>query len=234
MTYLVSTLITRSWYLSKIVARNLQTVSGDQMNDGLNLLNFLLEFKSSDMTLIPYWTRFAFTMVPNQEMYFIPNLIAVETMTFNIGTIRYSMLPESRRTYFGTGRVDNINSLPYQYHIERTTGGSNVFVYFLPIQNFPSNITGKFGLTDVTLNQDLSLTYDGFYIEYLRHALSEYMCNEYNVTFPEGAEKNMRKIVEKLQVVSPPDLTMQKMSSLGTGTSLNYADVNVGHGWRPG
>jgi hypothetical protein len=233
MAYLASTLITRSWYLSKIVARNLQNVSGDQMNDGLDLLNFLLEFKSSDLHLIPYWTRFSFNLVANQEMYFIPNLVDVETMTFNIGTIRYSMLDVSRRTYFGAGRVDNISSLPYNYHVERTQGGSNIFIYFLPSQNFPANITGKFALTNVSLTTDLTTVYDNFYIEYLRHALMEYMCNEYNTPVPSGAARTLQKITEKLGDVSPPDLSMQKMSSLNTQTGLNYADVNLGNGWRP-
>ena len=47
MPYLAQTLITRSWYLSGIVARGAQTVTGDQITDGLMMLNALLDFKQS-------------------------------------------------------------------------------------------------------------------------------------------------------------------------------------------
>lgn len=233
MAYLASTLVTRSWYLSGIVARKLQQPSGDQINDGLDLLNFLLSFKSADINLIPYWTKYDFSLISGQEAYFIPNLVAVETMTFFIDQIRYSMLQVSRDNYWGSGRAENIKSLPYNYHVERALDGSNIYVYFLPQDNYPAQILGKFALTNVSLNTDLSLIYDDFYIEYLRHALAEYMCNEYGVIFPIGAASKMRQIVSKLQMVAPPDLSMQKMSSLQKQTGLNYGDVNIGRGWRP-
>ena len=46
MTYLASTLVTNSWYLSGILARGLQVLQGDQIADGVQLLNNLLNFMS--------------------------------------------------------------------------------------------------------------------------------------------------------------------------------------------
>jgi len=233
MAYTAYQLITRAWYLSGIVARGLQQPSGEQVSDGLDLLNFLLDFKSSDINLIPYWTKYNFNLVQNQEVYNIQNLVAVESMTFNIGSIRYSMLDTTRKDYFGTGRVDNIASLPYNYHVERTLDGSKIYIYFLPQDNYPATIVGKFALNEVTLYQDISLTYDRFYIEYLRHALAEYMCNEYGVMLPPSVSQKLKEIIAKLRDVSPPDLSMDKMSYFRKQSSLNYADVNIGRGWRP-
>jgi len=113
MAYSALTLITRAWYLSGIVARNLETVSGDQITDGLFLLNVLLDFKASDIRLIPYFTRYAGTFVIGQEKYNIPGLFHIETMTFNLGDVRYPMQSMTRDNYFGLGRVNNINSLPF-------------------------------------------------------------------------------------------------------------------------
>ena len=233
MAYLASTLITRSWHLSKIVARNLQVVSGDQINDGLDLLNYLLEFKASDLHLIPYFNLISLNLIAGQEIYFVPNLYDVETMTFNIGTIRYEMIDVARRKYFGSSRVDNLATLPGSYHVERLQGGSNIYVYPLPYQNFPAHVMGKFALTDVTLNTNLLTVYDGFYIEYLRHALAEYMCNEYSVTFPPGPARKLEQIINKLADVSAVDLSTKKVSSLGTESGFTYGDANLGHGWRP-
>jgi len=233
MAYLAQTLITRAWYLSGIIARNLETVSGDQISDGLFLLNELLDFKFSDLHLIPYFQEFDLNLVQGQELYFIPNLSGVETMTFNIQTVRYSMLPVDRKTYFGTGRVDGIQSLPYNYRVERTRGGSNVYVYFVPNQTFPAKIWGKFALTDVSLNTDMTTVYDNFYLAYLRYILAEYMCNEYNIELTPGNQRKLRQIENKLISVSPADLLQQKMSTMQSDSALNYADANIGRGWRP-
>lgn len=234
MAYSALTLITRAWYLSGIVARNIETVSGDQVTDGLFLLNVLLDFKASDVRLIPYFTRYAGTFVVGQEMYFIENLFDIETMTFNIGTVRYPMNKTTRDVYFGNGRVDNIRSLPFQYHLERRLNGSNVFVYFLPDQAYTFNLIGKFALTDVTLMQDMSLVYDQFYLEYLRYALAQFFCNEYNIAFAPEKEKMLRIYEKKLTDVSPPDLTLQKLNFLNENTTINWAFVNISKGWTPG
>jgi hypothetical protein len=231
MTYLASQLITRSWYLSGIVARNLETVSGDQITDGLYLLNVLLDFKGTDVRLIPYFSYYEFPMVVGQEMYFIPNLYAVETLTFNLGPVRYPMTPCNRVRYFGTGRVDNIVSFPFQYHLERAEGGSNIFIYYLPIQTFPTKLHGKFALTDVTLNTDLTTVYDTFYIEYLRYGLAQLMCNEYGVAFAPEKLAMLKEYEKKLTDVSPPDLNLTKVSFMNDRSQINWAQLNIGRGF---
>jgi hypothetical protein len=233
MAYSAMTLITRAWYLSGIVARNLETVSGDQITDGLFLLNTLLDFKASDIRLIPYFTRYAGVFVIGQEKYYIPDLYEIETMTFNIGTVRYPMKYVNRDVYFGAGRVDNINSLPFSYHYERVKGGSDVYVYFSPVDTYVFNLSGKFALTDVTLMQDMSLTYDNFYLEYLRYALAQFMCNEYSIAFAPEKLQMLKMYEKKLLDVSPPDLTLKKISMLGSQNTLNWAMINVSGGYLP-
>lgn len=233
MPYTVTKLITNSYFLSGILARSLQTVTGDQLEDGLDLLNAWIAIKSANLRLIPYFTQFDFFAVQGQEKYFIPNLISVETFTFFIGPVRYSMLPQKRVTYFGSGRIENIESLPFSWHIERTLNGSNLFIYFLPNINYPLQILGKFQLAQVSLNQDLLLTLDRYYIEYLRYGLAEQICAEYNIPLQPEAYQRLQELEKIITDISPPDLQMQKMSSLDKHVSYNYADANLGHGWRP-
>jgi hypothetical protein len=234
MAYTARDLITKSYYLSGIVARNLQTVSGGQLSDGLDLLNDLLAVKTADQRLIPYYREQAITAVIGQEKYFVTDLIAVETFTFNIGSVRYSTTPATRKQYFGTGRVDTIQSLPYNWHIERKLGGADLYIYFLPNTAYPMKIWGKFGLTAVaTENVDLSLTYDRFYRVYLKYALAEYICAEYNIVFQPQSAQKLKELENELIYISPNDLTIQKFSTLQSDTGINYADVNLGRGWRP-
>lgn len=156
MAYTAQTLITRAWYLSGIVARNLQTVTGDQITDGLFLLNALLDFKEIETDLIPYWTYVEMPLVGGQEFYFLPNVAEIESATFNIGTVRYPMQSTTRRTYFGTSRVDNIQTLPFNWNYNRGQGGGTISFYFLPQANYPLKMMVKFFLDEVQLSTDLT------------------------------------------------------------------------------
>ena len=51
--------------------------------------------------------------------YFVPNLIQVDTLVFFLNSIRFSMDFNKRNNYFGSNRVQNIKTLPYQWYFER-------------------------------------------------------------------------------------------------------------------
>ena len=248
MPYLAQDLITRSWFLSGIVARNLQVPTGDQIYDGLQMLNDLLNFKQIETDLIPYWTYIELPLVANQEYYFLPYVAAIESATFNIDVVRYPMDYVSRRNYYGTSRVDNISTLPFSWNYNRSLGGGNMALYFKPESNYPMKMMVKIFLVDVTLQMDLTnLTeivpytfinssnqgLDTSYIEYLRYALAQYMCSEYGVLFNPESEKILTSYKRKLMYMSPPDLSTIKTSILTEGTGLNWGDINIGKGWRP-
>ena len=233
MAYLCSDLITRAYYLSEVVARDFETVSGGQATDGLFLLNALLEIKAAKARLIPYFRRYALTLNPGQEEYFITGLLQIETFTFNIGDVRYPTNVANRTKYFGNGRVNNITSLPFQWHAEREKDGTRLYVYYSPATTYQANITGKFGLTNVTLFTDLTVAYDEFYIEYLRYALAKYICQQNSVVFPSDKNEMLREMEKEMAWVSPPDLTMQKVSFINNKTTINWAQANLGLGWVP-
>lgn len=231
MVYTVRELITRSYFLSGVVGKEFQLPTGEQITDGLQMLNALLSIKTANQRMIPYYNEYQFTSVVGQEKYFIPNLILAETFTFNIGALRYQTINQNRKQYFGTPRVDNIESLPFTWHVEREKGGSSLYIYFLPNQDYPCIIWGKFSLADVTLDQDLSLSLDQFYIEYLRYALAEYICQENNVSFTPQSEKKLNELEQNVFDISPLDLTMTKISSLQRQNGMNWAQVNIGGAW---
>jgi hypothetical protein len=236
MAYTTTELITRAFYLSGVVAEELETVDGAQMNQGLNLFNALLAIKTANQRLIPYYSDYVFTAVIGQESYLIPNLILAETLTFTIGTVRYAMTLKTRSEYFATPRANDVQSLPYQYHIERNFGGSKLWMYYLPNEAYEFNLHGKFSLLPVSLGQDLSLTFDAFYIEYFRYALTEYICAEYNITMqPQDATK-LNEYESIIFDISPIDFTIKKVSALHKSVSHAdiYAQANIGQGWWPG
>lgn len=233
MAYTALQLITRAYYLSQVVSRELQTVSGDQITDGLYLLNALLDFKGSDLRLIPYFRRDSFNTIGGTDEYYRANLLYLDSLTFNIGPVRFAMEPKGRDAFFAVPRVDNVQTLPTTYHLERELGGSRIFLYPVPDQVYVMKLSGKFGLSDVTLNTDMSLTYDLFYIEYLRYALSVYICSEYGATVPDETMKKMKEIEKKLMDVSPPDLSIRKQTYFGANRSIDWQAANLWKGFWP-
>lgn len=234
MAYTASQLITQSWYLSGIVSQNFETVTGDKIEEGLYLLNALLAMKSVDLDFLNYYTVYdGLNLVQGQESYFIPNLVSVESFTFFIGPVRYATSPQSRKNYFATGRVNNIQSLPFNWHVEREKGGATLYVYFLPAGAYDAQITGQFSLSQVSLTTDLSATLDNFYIEFLRFELADYMCAQYNVQLQGSQAALLQRYRKVMARVSTPDMTITKLSAFNKNTGMSWADINFGQGWRP-
>lgn len=235
MPYLTRELVSRSFYLAGIVSQEMQTVSGYQINEGLALLNEFLAFTSADQRRIPYFTQYDFAGVIGQEAYFIDGLILPQSLTFELSGVRYPMNSLTRNEYFASSRANNINSLPYQYFVERSLSGSTLYMYFFPNQTYAFQLHGKFALTQVTLDQDLSLILDAFYLNYLRYGLAEYMCQSYQLTFSPDNKNKLDSMESIVMDISPMDLTVKKYSILQSGAmGLDvYGLVNISKGWVP-
>jgi hypothetical protein len=225
MAYTVLKLITNAYNLSGIVSRRFQTVSGAQLSTGLDLLNDLLAIKTADNRLIPYYSSYTLTTVAGQETYTIPNLILAETLTFVLqGVVRYPVLQQGRKMFYGSPRVNGIRSLPFNGHIERAKGGATLSLYFLPDAAYPVTVWGKFSLASVTINQDLEATMDRFLIVYLRYLLANAICQDQNKPFL--SLEQLEEYEEQLTDLSPPDMSVTKMSTLQTNYFTKIADAN--------
>lgn len=260
MPYTAQDLVTNSWYLSGIVARNLQVPTGDQITDGLRILNDLLNYKQIEVDLIPYYQYIEFPAIANQEYYFLPYVALIESITFDLSQVRYPMVGTSRTSYYGSSRVNNISTLPFSWNYNRGFSGGNLGLYFKPDTNYPLKAMVKIFLVDVDLDTDLTNVsetflnpnnipfytpytfinnsnqgYDTAYIEMLRYGLARMMCSEYGIVFNPQSEAIYQAYVRKLMYESPPDLTMQKVSILTSDSQPGYSwgDVNIGRGWRP-
>jgi hypothetical protein len=232
MAYTTEKLVTNAYYESGIVSREFEGVTGPQAAAGLEFLNDLIGDKTIDSSLIPYTDRLNFPAVVGQQEYFIENLIYIETFTFFIQSVRYATQNQQRSKYFGSFRPTNVQSLPFAWHTERCFGGSNLFLFFLPDQNYPLEIWGQFRLAEVTQFQDLSLTLDRFYINFLKFELAVRLCAEFSYSVPPMVQKQLNSYYQQISAkANTMDLSMKKISTLTRGGYVDYAQVNLGHGW---
>jgi hypothetical protein len=78
------------------------------------------------------------------------------------------------------------------------------------------------------------LTYDEYYIDYLRYRLAKRLCSEYGIPMQPETLQELKELEEAVTDVSPPDLTLTKISTLQGEPGFNWGDVNIGRGFRPG
>jgi len=250
MAYTTNELIRKAYILGNVVARGLQSLSGVQLNDGLDRLNDFIALKTADMALIPFYQPYEFDAVIGQETYYIDNLLDADTLTFIIPAnevppqqnFRYGMQKMERAPYWGIFRAVGIQALPIQWQIERLDTGSNISVYFSPQQALTFTVWGKFSLASLKLNQDLSLPSQAspslsvssrFWQVYLLYGLADYLCEWNSLLTPPSVKEKLREINQVLMNMTPLDLTNRKFSFFNQRTGINYGDVNIGHGFRP-
>lgn len=236
MTYTVRELINKSYYTSGKVSRTLETVSGADLSDGLELLNQILSMQAINKGIIPFFTRYEFNAVVGQEEYFITGLLSIEDITFNLDVVRFPIGNQQRNDYFGSSRVDNITTLPVNWHFEREKGGGRIYLFPLPADTYPIKLMGKFGLTDLTsvdYNLDLLTVYEFNYLKYLRYLLAEAICIENNFSFQPQAAQELKKLEKMFKDVSPVDYRMQKSTMFGDRTGFNWGIVNLYRGFLP-
>ena len=232
MAYTTNQLISSSYYAAGVVSREFETVSGSQVGDGLVWLNNIITEKTVNESMIPYETTYNANFVIGQEIYSIPNLIQIDTLVFFLDAVRYAMKYEKRNAYFGTSRVENIQTLPFEWYFERQFGGGNLYIYFQPDRAYPMEIHGIFRMPSVSLGQDLSLTLDEFYTTYLHYALADRICAEYAYTTPDNVIRQLGKYEAFINKNSRLlDLRIGKTSTLQKRGTFNYGFVNLGHGW---
>lgn len=234
MTSPVSQLINDAYATSGIVGRGFQNANGDsRAEDGLRLLNEIILEKSLDSVFIPYDTHIQLTMIPGEEKYFVPGLIKLNALTFNNGNVRYPLVRDNLMRYFGTGRVDGMQSLLTHFFAERILNGMNLYFYFVPSSNFILNIDGRFTYATVNYNDDLSEKFDPFQVLYFRYKLAERICNFYTFPFDESAKAQLDNLERRLNNLSGEDLSITKYNFATVKCPYNYAWAALGKGWIP-
>lgn len=226
-------LVAKAYYLSEVVSRELETVSGSQHADGLEMLNDLLDEKSVDGKRVPFFEEKNFPGVAAQEKYFIPGLIEPTTLTFVDSTVRYAMQFEGRDQYFGRTRVENITTFPQVYTYNRVLGGCDVYIYFKPDRPYQFEIWGKYFITNVISTTEMSDILPNFYMPYLKYALADRICDFFNIQFSEGKTATLREKEREIFEPEPADLSVNLIATMCDDGGLNYAAINFYRGLWP-
>lgn len=226
-------LIANAYYLSGVVSRELETVTGSQMADGLVMLNDVLGEAAAKGVKIPYYAHSTFNAVVNQEEYYLEGILDVAELTFTNGNVRYSLRRCERDEYFGQGRVNNIATYPTIFTVERAVGGCKVYVYFVPDRTYEFQVTQKNFFPAVNLYTDLSTIFDRYYGLFLKYEIAKMICDNFDVPFSLSKMEKLKELRAEIYSVDPPDMSFVPNSYLDAPQSYNWAAVNLYRGLLP-
>lgn len=235
MAYTARKLITKAYYSSGYASRRLNTLSGQEATDGLELLNDLLADKTAEVGLIPYYKQKDFIAITDQVspgVYFVEGAVEIDSLTFANGLLRYPCRRMSRSEFYAHGHMGGNYGYPDGWFPELTKDGMNVYFYTLPSDTFTISIVGKFGLDQVfSLDTDLLLYYARGYINYMKFKLAERICIENGLTFEDDQRATVARYERELNYLSPIDLTpKRKFSSLSSCSG----GIRPYYNWFPG
>jgi hypothetical protein len=238
-------LIVKSYYLSNVVSRDLDTITSSQIYNGLDLLNSILAMKTAKSADIPFYQAYPFIADIGIEEYQINGLVEPQILTFlydvnNTGTpVRFPMSQRTREQYKAYLRPNNIPSLPYQWFSERNNAGSLLSIYFPPDKAYPFTLTGKFSLYPVNLNQDLTIPFgpsNGFpqyFIEYLRYELANMVAQDNGMGLNPEQKETLKDYRCRIRNVGPEDLTITLTSVFTPKIGDPYSQAGLARGWGP-
>ena len=226
-------LTTDSYYLAGIVSPGFENVSGQQLTRGINLFNDVISESAISATLIDYDSHLEIDTVIGQEIYFVPGLVELSVLSFNLDDVRYYMTPLTRNVYFGQSRVDNITSLPLTYYAERTMGGMNLYLYYVPDQIYNLNLTGKIAYLPVVPSTNLDLGFERFHQSYFKYKLAKRLCDFNTVPFPQQSHDELISQERNLSKLTVPDMTASTTTIFLPNPTDPFTQANLGKGFEP-
>lgn len=220
-------IVDSGWYLSGIVARDYEVVSGSQSADGLEILNDILSEMAVTGKYQPYYTQITQNVTKGSASFFVTNLIDCDSVTFKIQSVTYTMNRRNVTQYFNKSFVNSVESLPYEYYFQREVGGGRIFIYYSPSDDYDFRVSGRFSINIVESTTDLSSQFDQIYLTYLKYACAVRMCQFDNVTPPKTVQQELFRIRKMITKMSPSIAENQNISILGSYKAPSYGRANL-------
>lgn len=237
MSFNTLELIGKAYNAARVNVQSFSKLTPEQTKNGIFLLNALLSQKTVDPSMLLYWKKLDGVFEAAEKEYFLENLISIQTLTYYMsdGTVRMPTLAQDMTVFNGAGRAENIETLPFTYWLNQSLGGSTLYVYPAPDQDYAYTIWGQFQLSNVTLFEDLSLVFPMYYILHLILELAYMICTFGAYSVPEELMLQLAKSRELIGNNGTVfDLSMRVLSTVNTSNYTNWAQINIDPSSVPG
>lgn len=248
MAYPIRQLIIEAYYLSGLVSRETETVSGEELEEGRHYLNIILSNNTINGERIIYSQSTKGTLNISSNTIYVPKLFCVQTITLYNGNIRYPLTRLDRDQFYGTSSIHALESIPVYYHEElsilpldltenQPTEGMRINVYPCANTNYEYVIHGKFGFDEIkpeNLSDDALKLWAYYYINYLTLSLAKRLNATTDIAFPVATQELLKSVEQELCSKNTKDYSMKIMNPFGFNESSScFPLVNLGTGYIP-
>lgn len=163
-------------------------LQGDDLSKGIQILNRLLNQYSANGLMITVSKQVDFTLSINQgtvtfgEPDYVPTpditsegrLVNLLNAWVTLQGVTYPLIDESRTEFFSSYKYEPLAGLPRYIIVKPETNLTRVQVFPAPSQPFDLSVYGKFQLSSLSSNDDMS-ELPSYYYMYLQFALAKYL-----------------------------------------------------------
>lgn len=179
-TRTVNDIINNAFYLlGEVTPDRVPTTS--MINQGLFCLNDMLDSFSGEGVYIPIIKELDVTLVPNQQIYVVSNIVpsdfnfnrivSLEYVVITLENIQYPVRVVDRAVVLNSIRYPTLVGMPDKVYLDRLELQSNLTFYPTPSQAFTCSLRCKFMLDRLTLFQAITEV-PAYYYKFLRYGLA--------------------------------------------------------------
>lgn len=241
VTKTVNDLIINSLYLLGELGVG-ETPDSFMLSSGLELVNELLTKFAADSIYIPYLTELSFTMVANQAVYSISDILpptSVDVRADRIVDLSYAnyTVPSAgqgiiyplqiinKAQYFGVTRLLPLNTRPGFVYLDKQALESFITFYPAPDQPYPCLLGVKSMIDSLIANQSLA-ELPPFYYGFLKYCLARKFRSYYpSGNWNETAEDEYQDYFNIIKNVNETDITIRPTAILSRPEPFYWQNI---------
>lgn len=196
-----------------------RALSGDDTDQGLYILNQMLDNYSADSELIAYYDEIQFPLVIGQESYTISDqlvadvtnkrLVYLKYVNLIYQQYRYPVWVESDAAYYRFTHDETVTRRPGRVFLQQEIGQSKITFFEKPDQTYTCLIKGKFILEHLELSTIITQVPIAYH-RYLEYALAnELRASRSGAQWNELTERNFQNALNNLRTSNDNDIELE-------------------------
>jgi hypothetical protein len=209
---------------------NDRNLSGAKIQEGLDILNELLDSFFAEPDMIAYFDEVQFNLVTGQKSYEFSNEVTADVTSNKIAQLKSVNIIDSNTSYpmwvqkdfidWEVRRVTDRQTRPSQCYLQNENFKSFLIFDVLPDKNYICKVKAKFALSNVALSTDLE-TVPIYYTKFLTLATGR----ELNSMYPgsiwnDKLEARYEKAKRNITQTSDDDL--MQITNVGLSSTYRY------------
>jgi len=235
MVQKVAQLIEKAYRISGLYKLD-RILEGSRQQEGLGMLNDLLDSFSSSPSHIAFYDILQFPVTSLKQEYVLSpsggdivsnRIVELKFCVLISAGVRYPVYVVQDTYYYKQIHYTSVNARPRLVFLQNAVNQSTINFFYKPDRDYTCEIKAKFVLSNLALN-DFITNVPNYYIEYLKYSLARDLCIEYMPSnWTQLHEKKFEVLDSNLLNISDFNMSVIENQSLGSSRG-SWMGTNLG------